>query len=85
MWISFRNTYTWPLISSSARINGIEHSGLVFPLNNELFRERFLCLKMANALPRQSGRKELHSGLGFFLSFREGFTSLNETVLVLTH
>jgi hypothetical protein len=40
---------------------------------------------MANALPRQSGRKELHSGLGFFLSLREGFTSLNETVLVLTH
>lgn len=41
---------------ADARINGVERSGLMFPLNNELFRERFLFLKMADALPGQTGR-----------------------------
>lgn len=51
MWILFRHTYTWPEMSSYVRINGVAHSGLAFPLNNELFREGFLFLKVANALP----------------------------------
>lgn len=48
---SFSETYTGIQISAYARINGVEHSGLMFPLNNELFREWFLFLKMADALP----------------------------------
>lgn len=56
MWILFGSTCTRPEIGSYARINGVAHSGLMLPLNNELFRERFLFLKMANALAGQTGR-----------------------------
>lgn len=48
--------HTGPKISTYAGINGVELSGLMFLLNNELFRERFLFLKMANALPGQTGK-----------------------------
>lgn len=53
---SFSETCTRPAIGSRAEINGVAHSGLVLPLNNELFRERFLFLKMGNALEGQAGR-----------------------------
>lgn len=67
MWILFRNTHTRPKISSSARIDGVEHCGLMFPLNNELFRERFLFLKMANALPGQTGRNYTAGWISYLL------------------
>lgn len=35
---------------------GVERFGLMFPSSNELFRDRFLFLRTANALPGQTGR-----------------------------
>lgn len=67
MWILFRNTCTWPEISSYARINGVAHSGLMLPFNNELFKERFLFLKMANALAGRTGRNYTQGWVSYLL------------------
>lgn len=53
---SFAETHTGPEISVYGRINGVKHSRPLFPLNNELFRERFLFWKMANAFSGHTGK-----------------------------
>lgn len=74
---SFSETYTGIQISAYARINGVEHSGLMFPLNNELFSELVFVFENGRCIARID-RKGFHSGLGFFLSSGEGLISPNE-------